>query len=152
MSRVSTHAGQNRELCLTAHGRLPRTLQCVHCGYIHVTCKHVHHRMILYAFFLKEQEHTCTLYMHSTCMYHTGGCWLCSWLGVWWRERAVIWRAVGEWGSAPGTGRGWRLDHSDHEYHCLYCNININANNYRIQWGNVKARVLPKKNNTLISD
>ena len=27
ISRVSAHAGQNRELCLSAHGRLPGTLR-----------------------------------------------------------------------------------------------------------------------------
>ena len=26
ISRVSAHAGQNRDVCLSAHGRLPRTL------------------------------------------------------------------------------------------------------------------------------
>ena len=30
ISRVSTHAGRNRELCLSAHGRLPGTLRYIH--------------------------------------------------------------------------------------------------------------------------
>ena len=51
ISQVSAHAGQNRELCLSAHGRLPGTLRYM---YTRQCVMHITHMLRVHTYHIQD--------------------------------------------------------------------------------------------------